>query len=194
MKLLGAPMERVEWIRFNERDDVISSTDLLALVSVTLKTNPTNWKWIILAAHSGLQGALVCAIQDSTRTNILARASAAATLKWLENTMGVHPSQYLDHFPALIKKFRKKYTDCSITVEQLKDLKKLHQEFRNQFTHFAPMQWSIELAGLPRIAKAALDLIEDAMQKHQVEIHLTCNMKKRLAENLSATREALEIQ
>jgi hypothetical protein len=108
--------------------------------------------------------------------------------------MGVHPSQYLDHFPALIKKFRKKYTDCSITVEQLKDLKKLHQEFRNQFTHFAPMQWSIELAGLPRIAKAALDLIEDAMQKHQVEIHLTCNMKKRLAENLSATREALEIQ
>jgi hypothetical protein len=187
-------MERVEWIRFNERDDVISSTDLLALVSATLKTNPTNWKWIILAAHSGLQGALVCAIQDSTRTNILAKASEAATLKWLENPTGVHPSQYLDHFPKLIRKFRKKYTDCSITVEQLKDLKKLHHEFRNQFTHFAPMQWSIELVGLPRIANAALDLIEDAMQKHQVEIHLTCNMKKRLAENLSATREALEIQ
>jgi hypothetical protein len=31
------------------------------------------------------------------------------------------------------------------------------------------------------------------MQTHQVEIHLTCDMKKRLAENLKAIREALEI-
>jgi hypothetical protein len=186
-------MERVEWIRFNERDDVIASTDLLALVSATLETSPTNWKWIILAAHSGLQGALVCAIQDSTGTNILAKRSAVATLAWLENPTGIQPLQYLDHFPALIKKYRKKYPDCSITVQQLKDLKKLHHEFRNQFTHFAPIQWSIEAAGLPRIAKAALDLIDDAMRRRQVEIHLTCNMKKRLAENLRAIREALEI-
>jgi hypothetical protein len=49
------------------------------------------------------------------------------------------------------------------------------------------------VAGLPRIAKVALDLVENAMQRHQVEIHLTCNMKKRLAENLRAIREALEM-
>jgi hypothetical protein len=55
------------------------------------------------------------------------------------------------------------------------------------------MQWSIEAVVLPRIAKAALDLIEDAMQKHQVEIHLTCSMKKHLAENLEVIREALEL-
>jgi hypothetical protein len=186
-------MEQVKWIRFDEREDVVTSTDLLALVSTTLKARPTNWKWIILAAHGAMQGALVCAIQDSTRTNILTKRSAASTLTWLENPTGVHPLPYLDHFPALIKKYRKKYPDCSITVQQMKDLKKLHLEFRNQFTHFAPMQWSIEAAGLPRIAKAALDLTEDAMQKHQVEIHLTCNMKKRFAENLRTTREALAI-
>jgi hypothetical protein len=186
-------MERVDWITFNERDDVITSTDLLALVAPTLKTSPKNWKWVILAAHSGMQGALVCAIQDSTRTNILEKRSAAATLAWLDNPTGVHPSQYLDRYPALIKKYRKKYPDCSITLQQHKDLKKLHTEFRNQFTHFAPMQWSIEVVGLPRIAKAALDLIEDAVQKHQVEIHLTCNMKKHLAENLKVIREALEL-
>jgi hypothetical protein len=100
-------MERVDWIRFNERDDVIASTDLLALVVPTLKTSPRNWKWVILAAHSGMQGALVCAIQDSTRTNILEKQSAAATLAWLDNPTGVHPSQFLDNFPALIKKYRK---------------------------------------------------------------------------------------
>jgi hypothetical protein len=100
-------MERVDWIRFNERDDVIASTDLLALVAPTLKTSPINWKLVILAAHSGMQGALVCAIQDCTRTNILEKQSAAATLAWLDNPTGVHPSQFLDSFPALIKKYRK---------------------------------------------------------------------------------------
>src|ERR1700761_5820564 len=102
-------MKPGEWIRFNEREDVIASTDLLALVAPTLKTRPTNWKWMILAAHSSVQGALVCAIQDSSRTNILTKQSAASTLAWLENPTGVHPLPYLDHFPILIKKYRKKY-------------------------------------------------------------------------------------
>jgi hypothetical protein len=186
-------MAHGSWVRFNEREDVISSTDLLALVAPTLKTTPTNWKWMILAAHSGLQGALVCAIKDSTGTNVLTRKSEEATLAWLANPTGVCPAPYLDHYPMLSKKYRRKYPDCSITVQQQKDLKKLHSEFRNQFTHFAPMQWSIEIAGLPRITKAALDLIEGAMQKHQVEIHLACDMKRHLAENLRAIREALEM-
>jgi hypothetical protein len=183
-RLAEKSMERGDWIRFNERDDVIASTNLLALVAPTLKTTPTNWKWMILAAHSGLQGALVCAIKDSTGTNVLTKKSAEATLAWLENPTGVYPAPYLEHYPTLSKKYRKKYPDCSITLQQLKDLKKLHSEFRNQFTHFAPMQWSIEEAGLPRITKAALDLIEESMQRHQVEIHLTCDMKRNLAENL----------
>ena len=135
----------------------------------------------------------MCAIQDLLPEQIFfEKQSAAATLAWLDNPTGVHPSQFLAGFPALIKKYRKRYPDCSITLQQHKDLKKLHSEFRNQFTHFAPMQWSIEVAGLPRIAKTALDLIEDAMRKHQVEIHLTCDMKKRLAENLKIIREALD--
>jgi hypothetical protein len=187
-------MGSVDWIRLNERGDVVASTDLLALVAPTLKTSPTNWKWIILAAHSGMQGALVCAIQDSTRTNVLDRQSAVATLAWLDNPIGDHPRQYLDHYPALLKKYRKKYPDCSITLQQIKDLKKLHSEFRNQFTHFSPMQWSIEAAGLPRITEAALCLIEDAMQKQQVEIHLTLEEKERLANNLKGIRGALEIR
>jgi hypothetical protein len=183
-----------DWVRFNEQEDVIASTDLLALVVPTLRTKPTNWKWVILAAHSGLQGALVCAIQDSTGTSVLKKQSATEMLlAWLENPVGVHPFQYLESYPGLSnKKCRNKYPESKVIVQQLKDLKKLHNEFRNNFTHFAPMQWSIEVAGLPRIAKAAVDMIEEAMQKHQVEIHLTYDMKARLAGNLRAIREALE--
>jgi len=148
---------------------------------------------MILAAQNGVQGALVSAVKDSTETNILDKRSAAENLVWLDNPIGPHPGRRLDNYSALLKKYRKKYLDCMITVQQLRDLRKLHSEFRNNFAHFAPMEWSIEAAGLPRMINAALDLIESAMQSRKIEIHLTGNMKRRLAENLLTIRDALAV-
>jgi hypothetical protein len=181
-----------DWIRFNEYDDVLASTDLLVLVAGSLKNAPTNWKWMILAAHSFLQGALVCAVQDSTRTNILKKKSAKETLDWLNSDLTENqPLQYLDEFPELLKKYRTKYRSITIEISQEKDLATLHKEFRNNFTHFAPMQWSIEAAGLPRIVGTAVNLAEAAMRQHQVEIHLSEQMKQRLTQNLVTIRGAL---
>jgi hypothetical protein len=156
-----------------------------------LTKNPSGWKWTILAAHSGLQGALVCALQDISKTNILKNRSARETLNWLETLEGGQPVQYLLEFPELLGKYRKKYPCTAMTVQQLKDMKRFHKEFRNHFTHFVPQGWSIEIGGLPRIFGTALDLLEMAMQQHQVEVHLSGNMKRRLARNLAAARSGL---
>jgi hypothetical protein len=77
-----------EWVRFNEYEDVLASTDLLALVAPSLGEQPSNWKWMIIAAHNGLQGALVCAIKDTSGTNVLKRKSAKERLTWLDNPVG----------------------------------------------------------------------------------------------------------
>ena len=47
------------WVRFDEYEDVLASTDLLAMVAPNLQRHPSNWKWMSLAAQNGLQGALV---------------------------------------------------------------------------------------------------------------------------------------
>jgi hypothetical protein len=179
------------WVRFNEYEDVLASSDLLALVTPKLAKTPSQWKWTILAAHSGLQGALICALQDSTRTNILNNRSAGETLAWLEKAEGDQPMQFLLECPELLRKYRKKYPCTEMTAQKLKDLKRLHKDFRNAFTHFVPRGWSIEIAGLPRIVGAALDVIEAAMQQHQVAVHLNGNMTRRLAKNLDVARSAL---
>jgi len=44
-----------------------------------------------------------------------------------------------------------------LNTSQLKDINKLHEEFRNSFSHFTPQSWSIEKGGLPRIVGAGLD-------------------------------------
>src|ERR1700738_1751738 len=148
-----------DWVRFNEYEDVLSSTDLLALVAPKLREQPSHWKWMILAAHNGLQGALVCAIRDSSGTNILKERSAKAMLRWFNTFEGERPREHLDDFIALLKKYRKEYP-CNGTIRQLKQLYKLHREFRNHFTHFVPIWWSIEIAMLPPMIESALDSIE----------------------------------
>ena len=179
-----------DWVRFNEYEDVLSSTDLLALVAPKLREQPSHWKWMILAAHNGLQGALVCAIRDSSGTNILKERSAKAMLRWFNTFEGERPREHLDDFIALLKKYRKEYP-CNGTIRQLKQLYKLHREFRNHFTHFVPIWWSIEIAMLPPMIESALDSIEAAMRQHRVAVNLDDGMQGRLEGNLAATRAAL---
>jgi hypothetical protein len=179
-----------EWLRIDEHTDVLSSTDLLALMGPRLKKSPSDWKWMILAAHNGVQGALVCAIQDSSSTNILNKQSAIEMLSWLDTLEGDRPKEHLADFSMLVKKFRKKYP-AVLTPEQHRKILKLHREFRNKFAHFTPTHWSIEISMLPVLLESAIDLIEAAMQQHQVTLKTNGNYKRRLSGNLTAARAAL---
>src|SRR5258707_14536087 len=96
------------FVSFDEREDVLASTDLLALVGPTLRKRPSNWKWMILAAQNGAQGALVCALQDNSATDVLRNDSTAETLTWLTTYEIDKPREILDHFLTLRKKYRKK--------------------------------------------------------------------------------------
>jgi hypothetical protein len=121
---------------FDEYEDVLASTDLPAVVAQGLRKQPSNWKWMILAAHNGLQGALVCAIQDTSVTNILNKESATQMLNYLETLEGEVPKEKLADFSTLLKRYRKKYPCPGVTIAQIKQIRKLHNEFRNNFAHF----------------------------------------------------------
>jgi hypothetical protein len=178
-------------VTFDEREDVLASTDLLALVAPTLKSSPSSWKWMILAAQNGAQGALVCSIQNTSGTNILREDSATKTLKWLATLEGEQPKETLASFLKLLSLYQEKYPAHGLTAKQTENLKQLHVEFRNSFAHFTPQGWMIEIAMLPPLIGTALDLISSAMQQHQVEIHLSGNMKRRLSRNLTTVRKEL---
>lgn len=178
-------------VYFDEREDVLASTDLLAIVALKLRKQPSHWKWMIIAAHNALQGALVCAIKDTSATNILDNKSETKMLGYLETLEGDMPQERLADFIELLEKYRNKYPCHGITPEQLKNIHGLHKQFRNNFAHFVPKGWLIEIAMLPAIIGSALDLIEAAMQQQQVGVHLSGNKKRRLQKNLAATKAAL---
>jgi hypothetical protein len=75
--------------------------------------------------------------------------------------------------------------------EQLKDIKRLHDHFRNNFAHFTPKGWSIEKAGLPRIVGAAIDAAEVLMQRDYVIVHMDEDRQRRLTDALATVRNHL---
>jgi hypothetical protein len=60
-----------QYIRFDEIEDVLTSVELIALTAPLLKASPSYWKWIIVGAQNGLQGAMVCFLAGTNGIGVL---------------------------------------------------------------------------------------------------------------------------
>ena len=184
------------FIRFDEIEDILSSLDLLALVVTRLDEEPSYWKWAIIATHSALQGAMVCALQDTVGVAVLTDGSAHKTLNWLETGEGAPPKEKLAHFDTLLERCRK--TECmddeplKISETDVQDIISLHDHFRNNFSHFVPKGWSIERACLPRILLAALYATELLLLHRRISYKLTGNKQRRICARMQVIREHLK--
>src|SRR5262249_41467817 len=93
-----------DYIRFDEIEDVVVSAELVAHLAPLLDTHPSYWKWVIVAAHNAIQGAMVCALADSTGTSVLDE-SAKKVLDWLNAGMrGDPPDENLASFRRLLNR------------------------------------------------------------------------------------------
>jgi hypothetical protein len=182
------------YVSYDEIEDVLTSTDLLALVIPKLNEHPAHWKWAIIAAQNGLQGAIVCALHDSIGASVLSEKSTAAVLDWHDKPQGKYPRERLAEFWTLFRRFCRQNPSLKEKIArlQIRDIHKLHRHFRNNFEHFTPKTWSIEKAGLPRIIGTAIDFIEIAMQNNRVVYRLTGNKITRLKNNFTVARAGLK--
>jgi hypothetical protein len=173
-----------EYLHFDEIEDVLSSLDLLAMVIPLVNTQTSYWKWTIIAAHAGLQGAMVCALRGTSGLSVLDEKFAQKMLEWFDTRKGGVLQERMADFSALFDRCREsKYMagqPLKLSRARANDIVKLHKHFRNNFAHFTPKRWSIEIAGLPRIVGVAVDSIETLMEHPQVIYKLSGNRKRRL--------------
>jgi hypothetical protein len=143
---------------------------------------------------------MVCAFVDSTGTSVLDKRSAESVLKWYNNAednRGEHPKERLADFPDLLRRCLRGSQNCEalvLTRQQCRDIRQLHREFRNRFTHFRPGGWGIEKVGLPRIVGAALYAVEDLMGREHVARRMSGNKLRRLKKALMMARNSLEVR
>lgn len=152
------------WFRTDETEEAVSALEALAEWTGKLLSDISYWKWVIIATHNATQGFMVLALRGTNRLTPLRDDIAK---KWLEahDNKTDYPIEKLDRFLSLYKKIKSDLMHFYIhskkldaTQSQDKSIRKLNY-FRDDFIHFLPQSWSIEVSGLPKICMDCLDVI-----------------------------------
>jgi hypothetical protein len=177
----------------NQFEDVVVSAELVAHLAPLLEGHASFWKWVIVAAHSALQRAMVCAFGDSTGTAVLEQESAKKMLEWFDddtNARGEPLPQKLASFGRLLNRCTSGSEPLLVlSPEQRRGITQLHDHFLNDFAPCLPHQgWSIPKAELPPAVTAAMSAVESLMTR--CEARLSERQHDRLSKSVYDWRAA----
>ena len=164
------------WIRTDESADVAGSIRHVIRAAQFVRDDPLAWKWVVIALHSALQGACVCHL--TTTAAPLGAVTQRNAREWLTyfkesrtNPDAKPPKTRLMSLPDLLSAVRKPRSagdrsndvGISISESELRWLRRFHEDIRNQFVHFEPTSWSIEVSGIPELAKLIAHIIGEIL-------------------------------
>lgn len=148
------------WLRTDEREDILASLRMLSNSCDSVRADISAWKWVVIGSHSALQSAFVFHLGFGNDL-LLARQEDAAAWVTAHEDGSPYPETMMDSFPNLYKKLKQVDVLGYRFIPrgtQGRSIKRLNQ-FRNEFVHFMPKGWSIELTGMPTICTDCLDVI-----------------------------------
>ena len=154
------------WLKTDEREEAISALEFLAELASTRPSNVHRWKWVIIVTHNAVQCFMVIALRQSDGRGPIPDDIMAKILQ-AEAKGEVPPREKLDDFMQLYKKIKtrsrmQKYGQSkhfTSTNEQDRAMKMLHH-LRNEFLHFTPKGWSLEVSGGPDLCLQCLKIID----------------------------------
>lgn len=192
-----------QWLDTDEAEDVAASIRHALRAWQFISTDVQAWKWVALALHSALQGACVChVVTTAVPVGAVTKKNAGEWLAYFEvsrsDPEARPPKTFLLALPDLLKRVRKPHSagdrsnGAGVTIldSELRWLCHFHEEIRNQFSHFEPRGWSIEVSGIPNLAKLIARIIGDILDLGWAFRHKDEDWKIALSESLSALSRA----
>ncbi|UNU41618.1 hypothetical protein EAO27_02015 [Sphingopyxis sp. YF1] len=165
-------MSLENWITTDEAEDVAGSLRQARRAFNSTATDAQSWKWVTLAMHSAIQGACVCHLTTTASPiGAVTKSNASEWISYFEKSRtdpkAIPPRTHLMALPALLKAVRRansagdRSNDVGVMIsdDELRWLCRLHDDVRNQFTHFAPMSWALETSGIPDLGKLIARII-----------------------------------
>lgn len=152
------------YLRTDEEAEAANAMHMAAEFASQVQTNLHMWRWIIIATHNATQGAMVLSLRHGNGLLALSDESYAAWVHAYEKKEAPPPEK-LDTYLNLYRKVKHSQWGQVGGNQRFvprgsegKDIKLLNA-FRNEFIHFTPKGWSLEVVGLPRVCLAAARLI-----------------------------------
>jgi hypothetical protein len=153
------------YYRTDEENEAADALLMAARFAEEAASDIRMWRWVIIGLHNAVQSFMVLSLRHGYGLAALTEKSAAAWLAAYEANATTYLEEKLDSYLCLYKKTKStKYGTIGSNQNfvpqgsQGRSVRKLNR-IRNDFIHFTPKGWSLELAGLPRICLDALALL-----------------------------------
>ena len=156
-------MER--WLHTDEHEEAVSAIEFVLESAVKLATDISRWRWVIIALHNALQGFMVIALTNSDGSgpvpdDIINRILASYRTKQPQ------PREMLHNFLRLYRLLQTNRMDRYVHSKRFRPLGTQNKsvchlnQLRNEFIHFTPKGWSLEVSGLPHICLDCLAVMQ----------------------------------
>ena len=146
-----------------------------------IPTDPAQWFFVIVDLHRALNCALVAALRGTAG---IGAYPPKLRRRWLEyfdrsrtNDVDSPDSQRVEPFLELLRRAQEaspvlQGEHLTLTAERMNDLVKLNY-LRDDIEHVKPVDWYLEVVGLPRICRAAAYALAHLFSLPPVNMHLS---------------------
>ena len=137
-------------------DQLENASNNLEMVSFFLHNmeNEWKWKWAIIALHQALYGFAICSTLGTDPTWSLKEPSRPTNSNLISTWEAINRSKKKEWMPWGNSKPLETTLEEDLAIETLVTI------FRNEFEHFRPRTWIIEVSGMPNIFKRVLRVIQ----------------------------------
>jgi hypothetical protein len=167
------------YLELSEEQNALDYLEKVVSFIKSSKDKPVNWKWVIIAIHATLYSFMICALKGTNPDNVCIKTK--------------NGSKLIDFHSAFVYCQDSKRRNISGFCEPIKPSEQQRQavdricgEFRNQFMHYQPRLWAIELSGMPDIILHALGVVRMvALEMGCYFVHYECGDAERIAALIS---------
>lgn len=164
---------KAKYLSLSEEENALDYLEQAYNFIKQAENNNLAWKWAIIALHGALYGFAICTLKGTNPDRV---------------TYNTKSGKKLISFNEALKRCQKpKYmhmlvtSKClQLTDQQNKSIHYLKDTFRNNFEHFIPKSWFIELHGIPQIVIDVLNIIRFLSLDTGNFIHLTQKQIQRI--------------
>ena len=183
-KIVKQKKSRAKWLRLTEKTNALDYLEKAYSFISQTETDVFAWKWVILALHSALYGFAICACQGTNRYNV-----SFKTKKGKEKLIDFNKALKLCQNPNWMRMyiFSK---HLQLSKQQEESVRRL-KEIRDEFEHYIPTSWIIEIHGMPCITIDVLEVIR-FLALYTGNVRLTQNKRKKVKSIIFQSKRILK--
>ena len=176
---------RAKYLKLTDEKNALDFLEKAYFFISKTETDVFAWKWVVLCLHSALYGFLIAALKGTDWQNVVYKTkkyykliSFNEALKRCQDPNEMRKTVFSQHL--------------HLNQEEKDAIKLLKETLRNNFEHYIPKGWFIELHGLPNMCLQVLSVISFLALETRNYQNLNTTMRRKIKSYIFQSKKIIK--